>query len=217
MKVSITGASGKVGQALIHQISDKVKINALDMPEFDARDREALIETTADSDTLIHLAWKDLSANFEANTVDPDNTKMMVNAYEAARTNGLRLIMASSNQAHAHDLRDKDGKVRVTTLPVRPTNPYGAEKLFMEGMGAWYSNEYNLEVVAVRIGNINEADAPREDDPTRWMSHRDWGSLVMNILEAEEIPDRFQIVYGVSEQEVFDWTNPFGYEPQDKS
>lgn len=219
MKIAITGASGKVGKALIAELDPaQFEITPLDLPEYDASNLDALIEATKGHDAILHFAWAGLRENFAARRVDPINTQMVSNAYQAAVTNGVpRVIMASSNHAHRHDLRDTDGKIRASINPPVPDSPYGAEKVFMEALGRYYAYKHNLEVICLRIGSVNDKDKPNSDVPSRWMSHADFGRLVTASLVADKIPDNFQIVYGVSRQDVFDWSNPFGYEPQDGS
>src|SRR6266446_3378412 len=97
MKVSITGANGKVGQALIGQLdSEKFDINPLDLPEHDSSNLDDLIQSTHGHDALIHFAWKDLGVD----SVDPLNGVMYENAYKAAVANKIGLvIMGSSNHA----------------------------------------------------------------------------------------------------------------------
>ncbi len=222
MKVAITGSNGKVGQALISELDPtKFEITPIDLPEHDASNLDDLLKATKNHDALIHLAWKGLTENTWANKIDPVNAMMFENAYEAARVNGInRVIMGSSNHAHLHTLRDHDGRIRVTTLPTEPNNPYGAEKVFMESLGKWYARATNLGVVCLRIGNVNEEDKPKPgspDDPPRWLSQRDLGRLVSLYLEAETIPGNFETMYAVSKQGVFDWANSVGYKPQDSA
>ncbi|MEK7561258.1 MAG: NAD(P)-dependent oxidoreductase [Patescibacteria group bacterium] len=220
MKVAITGAKGMVGRALIAQLDPaKFEVTPLDLPDHDASKLDDLIAVTAGSDALIHLAWDPLRDNFSTNDIDPINDLMLFNAYKAAIVNKIpRVIMASSNHAHRHDRRDTDGRIRASINPPIPDSPYGAEKVFMEALGRYYATSHNLEVICVRIGNVNTEDKPKSgsaEDPLRWLSHADLGRLITCCLETEKVPDKFQIVYGVSKQEVFDWSNPFGYEPLD--
>lgn len=219
MKVAITGAKGVVGKALIGQLDPKkFQITEIDLPEHNAGDFDDLLATTAEHDALIHLAWKDMLLHTQGNTVDPANNHMAYLAYQAAVQNKImRVVMGSSNHAHSHDLRDPDGRIRASTEPPEPDSPYGAEKLYMEALGRYYARAHDLGIVCVRIGNINIEDKPQDQSPQRWMSYRDWGRLITLCLEAPTIPDNFQIVYGVSRQEVFDWTNPFGYGPLDSA
>lgn len=220
MRISITGAKGVVGDALIKSLdAKKFDIVAIDLPDHDVSDIDDLISITNKSDALIHLAWKTLRDNFQTGSIDPVNNLMAFNAYQAAVVNKIpRVIMASSNHAHRHDLRDSDGRIRASIEPPVPDSPYGAEKVFMEALGRYYTTTYGLEVICIRIGNVNKENKPQPSspkDPLRWLSHKDLGRLVTYALEAKKIINNFEIVYGVSNQEVFDWKNSFGYKPKD--
>ena len=222
-KVAVTGSKGRVGRSVKENLEGAgYDVIPLDLPEADCSDLSVLVEATKGTDAIIHCAWKDLIENVQNNAIDPLNNLMTVNAYEAAVANGIRrVIMTSSNHAHAHDIRDDDGKIRITTQPEGvPNNPYGAEKLFMEALGKYFARERGLEVICWRIGNLNDEDRPKPsspENPQRWLSKRDLGRLATACLSAEEVPDNFQTLYAVSRQEVFDWTNVFGYEPLDSA
>lgn len=215
MKIAITGAEGKVAQALIGQLDHaKFNITPLDLPDHDATNLDDLIEATQGHDALIHLAWKNLSTS----SVDPANGIMYENAYKAAIANNIGLvIMGSSNHARTHTQREPDGRIRYTGTAEVANNLYGVEKQKMEAMGRYYANAQGLNVVALRIGNVNPEDKARQDTPSRWMSHRDFGKLITLACQTKLEPGHFEVVYGVSRQEVFDWANTFGYEPEDES
>ncbi len=217
MKIAITGAKGSVGRALISKLDpNKFTVTALDLPEHDVSNLEHLIEVTKGHEAILHFAWVSLLDNYKTGLIDPVNNQMTFNVYQAAVANNIpRVIMASSNHAHRHDLRDSDGKIRASINPPVPDSPYGAEKVFMEALGRYYSFEHGLQVINIRIGNINDEDKPNSDRPSRWMSHADFGRLVNLCLVADKVPKNFQIIYGISRQQVFDWSNPFGYEPKD--
>ncbi len=132
MKIAITGAEGKVAQALIGQLDPQLfDITCLDLPEHDATDLGDLVRATSGHDILVHLAWKDLSVD----SVDPSNKIMYENAYKAAVENSIGLvIMGSSNHARSHAEQEPDGKIRYTGHPETPNNIYGAEK---QMISAW--------------------------------------------------------------------------------
>lgn len=213
MKVAITGANGKVGQALMGQLDpEKFDITPLDLPEHDSSNLDDLIEATQGHDALIHFAWKDLGVD----SVDPLNGVMYENAYKAAVANKIGLvIMGSSNHARDHNQREEDGRIRYTGQAELANNIYGVEKQKMEAMGRFFAYGNGLSVLCLRIGNINTEDKPKADVPTRWLSHRDFGQLVTLALEARLEAGHFEVVYGVSRQSTFDWVNSFGYEPSD--
>lgn len=219
MKIALTGSNGVVGKALISQLDpERFEVTPLDLPQHNVSDLDHLIEATKGHDALLHFAWNGLRDNYGTGNIDTVNTQMMFNAYQAAVVNKIpRVIMASSNHAHRHDMPDSDGKIRASINPPVPDSPYGAEKVFMETLGRYFARDHGLEVVCLRIGNINKDNKPNDETPRRWISHADFGRLVTACLVAKEVPDNFQVIYGVSKQDVFDWSNPFGYEPRDRS
>lgn len=215
MKVAITGSEGMVGQALIGQLdAEQFQITPIDLPKYDCTDFEGLIEATKGHDAVIHLAWKGLDVDH----VHPDNGVMYENVYRAAVANKIGLvIMGSSNHARDYSQREADGKIRYTGQSELANNIYGVEKQKMEAMGKYFAAKELLKVLCVRIGNINPEDKPRPATPTRWMSHHDFGRMMTMALQHNFEPGHFEVVYGVSKQEVFDWVNSFGFEPADSA
>lgn len=218
MKIAITGASGKVGQALIGELDPAIfQVTPLDLPNHNATDLGDLTRATAGHDALFHLAWRGVGKEGLDN-VHPDNGMMYENAYKAAATNNIGLvIMGSSNHARSHEQRESDGKIRYTGRAELANNLYGVEKQKMEAMGRYFAKTSGLSVLCLRIGNVNEEDRPRPDTPSRWLSHKDLGRLVALALQAGFKPGHFEIMYAVSNQPTFDWANSFGYEPLDSS
>jgi len=220
MKIAITGSNGVVGKAIINNIDkNKFEIVPIDLPEHDVTNKEDLIKATAGCDAIVHMAWATERGNFRVDDMDPTNVPMIFNAYQAALANNMsRIIMASSNHAQRYDMRDSDGKIRASIQPAVPDSEYGAEKIYAEALGRHYALTRGLGVVCLRIGTVTEENKPQPstpDNPTRYLSHADLGRLVTCCLEADEIPNNFEIIYAVSNQDVFDWSNTVGYAPKD--
>lgn len=222
-KVAITGSNGRVGSALANGLKKrKYLLTLLDLPEHDVTNLDALVEVLQNHDAVVHCAWKSVAENFKNRQIDPDDYVMTFNVYESARRNHIPLVvMASSNHANRHDNRNKSGKLTVDIPPI-PDSPYGAAKVYMEALGRYYATEHEIGVVCVRIGNLNADDEPKplsEEDPQRWLSHKDWCGIVEAAIKTEEIPNKFVLMNGVSksDQQVFDWSNSLGWEPQDGS
>ena len=219
-KVAITGSKGTVGSVLVGNLNpNEYGVTKLDLPEHDVSDIEHLRKVLVGHFAVVHCAWKHL--NFRDEGLEADDLMMAYNVYKVSKELGIdRVIMASSNHANQHDNRNAEGKLAVDVPPI-PDSPYGAAKVFMEGLGRFYASE-GLGVACVRIGNLNADDAPRplsEEDPQRWLSHRDWTSLVETILAVPEIPSNFVLMNGVSKspEQAFPYDNPFGWEPIDSS
>ena len=130
--------------------------------------------------------------------------------------NGVkRILFATSNHAVGFYRRDEVIDHRVYP---KPDSRYGVSKIFGEAIGSLYADKYGLEVLCIRIGNVN----PKPVDKRRlaiWLSPRDLAQLVTIGVEHPGI--RFEIVYGVSgnKRSWYDNSNAqrLGYKPQDDS
>ena len=219
-KVIITGSGGTVGSVL--QAHLPYDTTDFDLPELNAKNFSHLFEQAKGHDTLVHLAWDFEMDGWLGENLNPDNTLMSFNVYEAARQAGVkRVIMASSVHADEFHSRDaaRDGLLKPYDLP-KPDSPYGASKVFMEALGRYYADAKDLEVICIRFGGVNREDQPpTSPDSERkvWLSQRDCARLVQTCVDAAEIPGRYAIVYGVSNNKdrLHDLTNPFGWQPLD--
>ena len=111
--------------------------------------------------------------------------------------------------------------LRPYDLPT-PDSPYGANKCMIEALGRYYAHAKDLEVICIRFGGVNRDDQPPASPPSErqvWFSQQDCASLIASCLQAENIPNGFAIVYGISANDglVQDLSNPFGWEPNDGS
>ena len=138
------------------------------------------------------------------------------NMFEAARQAGVkRLIFASSN--HAVGFYPRRRKIG-TDVTVRPDSRYGVSKAFGEALGAMYSDKHGMAVTCLRIGNVG----PVPLDVRRlsiWVSPEDLVQLFQIGLDHPDI--RFEIFYGVSDNEASWWDNSrahkLGYRPTGKA
>jgi uronate dehydrogenase len=224
--VLITGAAGGVAGHLRRELAGRYELRLSDvrpLPDRAPGERFAkadlarlpdVVRVTRGVDAVIHLGgyavegpWPDI---LEANVVG------CYNLFEAARRNGVRRVLfASSNHAVGFYRRDERIDDRA---PPRPDGRYGVSKVFGEALGRLYADKYGLEVLCVRIGNVNPApvDARRL---SIWVSPRDLAQLCVIGLEHPDL--RFEIVYGISgnARRWYDNANAerLGYRPQDDS
>jgi uronate dehydrogenase len=224
--VLITGAAGDVGTHLRRELAGRYKLRLADLkPVRDLRKTEQfvrgdvsklpdMLRATKGVDAIVHLgAWPvegDWPLILSSNIVGG------YNAFEAARRNGVkRVVFASSN--HAVGFYRRDETIDHLAIP-KPDSRYGVSKAFGEALGALYAYKYGLEVLAIRIGNVN----PEPLDKRRlalWVSPRDIAQLVSIGIDHPDI--KFEVVYGVSENQRawYDNSNAFrlGYRPLDRS
>ena len=107
-------------------------------------------------------------------------------------------------------------------MPLRPTEPYSASKMWGEGLARAYADVHGLSILCLRFGWVNEGDRPPAAEfGAIWCSQQD----VINLLElCVDAPEalRFDVCYGVSNNR-YRWVDieharkVIGYEPQDRA
>jgi uronate dehydrogenase len=215
--ILITGSNGTIGTVLRNNL--RHNITPFDLPEHDVRDYEDLLAHASGQDAIVHLGWDTVTDNYTSDHMNPDNLLMSDNVYKAAVKAGVgRVIMASSVNADRFTDRDIEGLLDPYALPI-PNSPYGAGKAHMEALGRYYATFKNLGVVCIRFGAVNPDNMPAEPGEDRerqvWFSHKDCGRLVDASVSVPEIPDNYQIIYGVSDNpgRIHDVRNGIGWQP----
>jgi len=225
-KILITGAAGDVGGHLRRELAGRYALRLSDIrPVDDLADGEEFIrgdcaslrdmlKVTKGVEAIVHLGGFSVEGDWD--TILRANIVGTHNVFEAARRNGVRrMVFATSN--HAVGFYDRDETIDHRVYP-RPDSRYGVSKVFGEALGSLYADKYGMEVVCMRIGNVN----PKPMDKRRlsiWLSPRDLAQLVSIAIDRPGI--RFEIVYGVSgnRRSWYDNANAerLGYAPQDDS
>jgi len=239
--VLLTGAGGRVGEAILRGIGDEYDWRLLfhnppagePAHEYlvgDVDDPETAAAAVEDVGAIIHLAgdprpsapWKSVLEN------NIDGTQKM---YEAAIEAGVeRFVYASSNHAVGAFETDErtpemyrdhdDFRLDGTEFP-RPGNLYGVSKATGEVLGRYYHDEHGITVCNVRIGNLTEGHPPidYERGQAMWLSYPDCAHLHQRTLEADY---EFETVYGISDNDRRYYSierarEVLGYEPRDNS
>ncbi|MGQ0655085.1 MAG: NAD-dependent epimerase/dehydratase family protein [Betaproteobacteria bacterium] len=221
-RVLITGATGDVGTHLARELAGKYKLRLSDRRPLAAKNFvKADISKMADAlritkgvDAVVHLGGYSVEGPWPS--ILQANIIGCYNVFEAARRNGVkRIVFPTSN--HAVGFYRRDETIDHKVYP-RPDSRYGVSKVFGEALGRLYSDKYGMEMLMIRIGNVN----PLPIDKRRlsiWISPRDIAQLVSIGIEHPEV--RFEIVYGISgnKRAWYDNSNAFrlGYKPQDDS
>lgn len=222
----ITGAAGNVGGHLRRELRGTYRLRVSDIqPIDDLAPNETYMpgdvsrladmrRITKGVDAIVHLGGFPAEGDWE--NILHANIIGCYNLFEAARLNGVkRVLFASSNHAVGFYRRNETIDHRVYP---KPDSRYGLSKVFGEQIGSLYADKYGMEVVCLRIGNVN----PVPVDKRRlsiWISPRDLAQLVTVGVENPNIS--FEIVYGVSDnrRSWYDNANArrLGYRPQDDS
>ncbi len=239
--VLLTGAAGRVGEAILGGLADEHEWRFLDRnpptDEFpgefivaDITDETAVREAMAGIEVVIHLAG-DPRPEAPWNSVIANNIDGTQKVYEAAVDAGVeKVAFASSNHAvGAYETEDRtpdiyreyhEYRLDGTELP-RPGNLYGVSKAAGETLGRYYHDEYGLSVVNVRIGNLTKNHPPidYERGQAMWLSYRDCAHLFDRCIKADY---GYEIVYGISDNDRKYYSierakEVLGYEPQDNS
>jgi len=224
--VLITGAAGDVGTHLRRELAGKYRIRASDLRDLKEKFKgqqfmRADIAMFADAlritrgvDAVIHLGGYSVEGPWAG--ILSANIVGCYNVFEAARRNGVkRIVFPTSNHATGFYRREQTIDHRVYP---KPDSRYGVSKVFGEALGSLYADKYGMEVLCMRIGNVNPAPIDKRRLAI-WFSPRDLAQLVTIGIEHPEI--RFEIVYGVSgnTRSWYDNSNAarLGYRPQDNA
>jgi uronate dehydrogenase len=242
-RVLITGARGLVGTVLLEALADRFDVAGVDVRRSGRRrvtraDMKRLTHAeraVEGADIVIDLA----SAHWQQpwDVVRTNNIPATWNVLEAARRQRVRrVIYASSNHvtglyereepyarivAGEYDGLDPSTLPRITTaMAVRPDSPYGVGKVFGEAAARYYSEEYGLSVLCLRIGTLNCANRPlMARHFATLITHADMALLTRCCIEAPS-DLTFGVYYGVSANrwriwDLDDARQAIGYAPRD--
>lgn len=132
MRVAVTGASGRLGRALVESFGASAEVRAWSRPDYDVDDPYAAARVAGSGpDVVVHsAAWTDVDACAR----DPElarrrNGTAVAELARACAETGCRLVLVSTNEVFAGD---RSGSPYRSEDPVAPINAYGASKLLGE-------------------------------------------------------------------------------------
>lgn len=227
-KIAITGAAGLVGTGLRQQLLSRgYRLLSLDIKPItdlglheesavvDICDQAKLTDLLKGCDAVVHLAACTTDAAW------PEQVKLSVEGcislFDAAHAAGVRrVVYASSHHVVGLHPRQPHGPQMGSVATIRPDSRYAVGKAFGESIGALYAYKYDMEVMCMRIGNVNTKAIDRRRLGS-WFSWRDLGQLTTIGIENPAL--RFSIVYGISDATGRHYDNSeayaLGYRPED--
>ena len=224
MRVLITGSAGAIGSTLAKGMRDRFELRGFDRvptPDLedavvaDLADADAVRRATQGMDAVIHLGgapgggspWEDV---LNSNIIGT------YNVFEAARHEGARRVAYASREGFFSHYPPY--VQRTADLKPTPDSYYSVSKVFGESIGYMYAHRFDMEVVAVRIGNF-KLDRPVPTHP-KSLSPGD----AVRVFECAICHPgvKYEVVYGVSDS---NWARHdlehgrrvIGYHPQDRS
>ena len=230
--ILITGASGRVGSALVKyfdRIGNPYTLRLADLEiteergvNIDVTDFSSCKSACEGVDTVVHLAGV-ASPDSPFDQVLPVNIVGTYNIFQASSEAGVkRVIYASSAQTiegYPLDIQVK------TDMPVRPKNLYGVSKAYGEALAAYYAYQKNVEAVAIRIGAFeyqHEWSQLNSRDLSAWTEPNDLCSLIVKTIEVDLTDNPFIIAHGISDNrfkrlDLSDTKRIFEYDPKSDS
>ncbi len=197
MNILITGMSGLIGRALASALEHEHTLTAFNRSSLpgarafaaDLSDQAALARAVEGQDVVVHLAAK-AGEDYSWEELRNTNIEGTRNVFHAATEAGVpRVVFASSGATVAGVESDEPYKSLVAgdytslpgnwpmitvNMPTRPRGIYGSTKVWGEALAQHYADSTNTTFISVRIGDVNEQDAPQNPrQASVWCSQRD--------------------------------------------
>ena len=110
----------------------------------------------------------------------------------------------------------------ITHEMIRPDSIYGATKVWGEALGRYFSTEYGVSVLCVRIGNLRVENRPLFDrENAVYLSHKDCATFFQKCVELRNEVE-YDVLFATSNNK-YAWRDlqhskdVLGYNPEDSA
>ena len=237
--ILITGSEGLIGNLLSDSLNmynivklDQISSNSSSYIRTNLQSIEELNDKLVEYhpfDCIVHLAGHcDPNASWDSVLIN--NIIATRTIFEFAKEKNVgKVIFASSNhvtglyEGNPRSLHlQQDFKELISCImPIRPDGYYGVSKAFGEALGRYFSDNYEIKTICLRLGSVLKNDNPANNPRHRstWLSHSD---LILLFKAALRSPVDYGIYYGVSNnsKRFWDLTNAqkeLGFNPKDNA
>lgn len=206
--IAITGANGRIGQAVrplltqpgrtlrlidVHR-SERAEQDGKETVVVDIDDQPGMNAALAGADALIHLAG--IPSEHPWDEILATNIHGTYVALEAARQAGITTVFVASS-IHAVGTATLGDVARTTEPNPRPDTLYGVSKAAMEGLGNVFAERFGMTVVSARICYFAEQPGSGLEQLT-WVSPADIARVMEATLALSE--PGHHVVWAVSAQ-----------------
>ena len=214
---------------------NRSKVEGVNCVQANVSDFEAIKGAFEGQDVAVHLAAylgnDDWPGQLNGNIVGT------YNVFEAARLAGVkRVVFASSGNAiRGHENDEpykalKEGRYddvpadfpKITHSMIRPEGIYGAAKVFGEALGYYYSDNYGMSFLNVRIGRVRNDNTPTTpQERLNYLSHDDVTQILHKCIDAPD--DLMYDVFLATSNNRYGYRDlthardVLGYEPKDSA
>jgi uronate dehydrogenase len=176
MKILITGAAGKLGKALRHDLAaagHQLRLGdvaPIENPEgepihLDIADGEAVLRAMEGIEAVAHLAWGRTSSERQLNWIRGNfdvNAKGTYHLLWAAQKCGVsRFVYTSTLSVFGH-VANFGSRTFDETTPPKPEDAYGLTKYFGEEACRMFSQHCAMSVIVLRLCNLADDELWQE-------------------------------------------------------
>jgi len=225
--VLITGASGNLGREVVPRLAARGwQLRLTDRAAYpgelptgctfhhaDLNDQDAIAALAKGCRAIVHFGGLVEYGSLEA-VIGP-NVRGTYHVFEAARSEGIRVVYASSN--HVVGFYERNERLK-SDAPYRPDSYYGLSKVFGETLARFFWDRNGVESVSLRIGSC--FPEPRSERMlATWLSRDDLAELVACSVEAEKTG--YAVIWGTSDNSETWWEgddrNLIGWSPKNSA